>query len=147
MKVSHIPPFGVRMPPDLKEKIDMASKQSGRSMNAEIVYRLQKSFENPSKQSGSETGSASEDHRISSSDSRKLKGLLSRMLDMVEMAEQDEAREADKFNFTHEHKLMMFTDLIAQYTACCIVQSDADRFAGFGVLWIDPANLSLHINL
>ena len=104
MKVSHIPPFGVRMPPDLKEKIDMASKQSGRSMNAEIVYRLQQSFENPSKQSGSETGSASEDHRISSSDSRKLKGLLSRMLDMVEMAEQDEAREAVEENEAYDRR-------------------------------------------
>ena len=104
MKVSHIPPFGVRMPPDLKEKIDMASKQSGRSMNAEIVYRLQQSFENPSKQSGSETGSASEDHRISSSDSRKLKGLLSRMLDMVEMADQDEAREIVEDNEAYESR-------------------------------------------
>ena len=104
MKVSHIPPFGVRMPPDLKEKIDMASKKSGRSMNAEIVYRLQQSFENPSKQSGSETGSASEDHRISSSDSRKLKGLLSRMLDMVEMAEQDEAREAVEENEAYDRR-------------------------------------------
>lgn len=45
MKISHIPPFGVRMPPDLKEKIEMASKKSGRSMNAEVVYRLQQSFE------------------------------------------------------------------------------------------------------
>ena len=104
MKVSHIPPFGVRMPPDLKEKIDMASKQSGRSMNAEIVYRLQQSFENPSKQSGSETGSASEDHRISSSDSKKLKGLLSRMLEMVEMAEQDEAREIVEENEAYESR-------------------------------------------
>lgn len=104
MKVSHIPPFGVRMPPDLKEKIDMASKQSGRSMNAEIVYRLQQSFENPSKQSGSETGSTSEDHRISSSDSRKLKGLLSRMLEMVEMAEQDEAREIVEENEAYESR-------------------------------------------
>ena len=104
MKVSHIPPFGVRMPPDLKEKIDMASKQTGRSMNAEIVYRLQKSFENPSKQSGSETGSASEDHRISSSDSRKLKGLLSRMLEMVEIADQDEAREAVEENEAYDRR-------------------------------------------
>ena len=73
-------------------------------MNAEIVYRLQQSFENPSKQSGSETWSASEDHRISSSDSRKLKGLLSRMLDMVEMAEQDEAREAVEENEAYDRR-------------------------------------------
>lgn len=45
MKVSHIPPFGVRMPQELKVKIEEAAKKAGRSINAEIVYRLQKSIE------------------------------------------------------------------------------------------------------
>lgn len=45
MKVSHIPPFGVRMPQELKVKIEEAAKRSGRSINAEIVYRLQKSID------------------------------------------------------------------------------------------------------
>lgn len=39
-----IVPLGLRMPPDLKEQIESASKQNGRSMNAEIVARLQASF-------------------------------------------------------------------------------------------------------
>lgn len=39
------PQFNVRMPVDLKEKIEVAAKKNGRSMNAEIVYRLQKSIE------------------------------------------------------------------------------------------------------
>ena len=39
------PQFNVRMPADLKEKIEEAAKENGRSMNAEIVYRLQKSIE------------------------------------------------------------------------------------------------------
>ena len=39
-----ISPFGVRMPVDLKAKIDQAAKQNGRSLNAEIVDRLQRSF-------------------------------------------------------------------------------------------------------
>lgn len=94
----------LRLPKSLHEAVHKAAKESGRTMNAEIVYRLQQSFENPSKQSGSETGSASEDHRISSSDSRKLKGLLSRMLDMVEMAEQDEAREIVEENEAYESR-------------------------------------------
>lgn len=94
----------LRLPKSLHEAVHKAAKESGRTMNAEIVYRLQQSFENPSKQSGSETGSASEDHRISSSDSRKLKGLLSRMLDMVEMAEQDEAREAVEENEAYDRR-------------------------------------------
>ena len=44
MKVSHIPPFGVRMPHELKAKIEEAAKLAGRSINSEIVYRLQQSF-------------------------------------------------------------------------------------------------------
>lgn len=94
----------VRVPPELKDALDKAADENNRTLTAEIVYRLQQSFENPSKQSGSETGSASEDHRISSSDSRKLKGLLSRMLDMVEMAEQDEAREAVEENEAYDRR-------------------------------------------
>lgn len=37
-------PFGLRMLPELKEQIEAAAKASGRSMNAEIVNRLQASF-------------------------------------------------------------------------------------------------------
>lgn len=40
-----IAPFGLRLLPDLREKIEAAAKESGRSMNAEIVARLQVSFE------------------------------------------------------------------------------------------------------
>ncbi len=39
------PQFNVRMPADLKEKIEEAAKENGRSMNAEIVYRLQRSLD------------------------------------------------------------------------------------------------------
>ena len=39
-----IAPFGLRMLPDLKEKIEQAARESGRSMNAEIVARLERSF-------------------------------------------------------------------------------------------------------
>ncbi len=94
----------VRVPPELKDALDKAADENNRTLTAEIVYRLQQSFENPSKQSGSETGSTSEDHRISSSDSKKLKGLLSRMLEMVEMAEQDEAREIVEENEAYESR-------------------------------------------
>lgn len=36
-----INPFALRMPPDLRAQIEVAAKASGRSMNAEIVARLQ----------------------------------------------------------------------------------------------------------
>lgn len=42
-----IAPFGLRMLPELKERIEEAARASGRSMNAEIVARLQQSFEAP----------------------------------------------------------------------------------------------------
>ena len=35
------PQFNVRMPADLKEKIEEAAKSSGRSINAEIITRLE----------------------------------------------------------------------------------------------------------
>lgn len=40
-----IAPFGLRLLPELRERIEAAAKESGRSMNAEIVTRLQESFE------------------------------------------------------------------------------------------------------
>lgn len=41
---SHIPPFGLRMQPDLRMKLEEAAVATGRSMNAEIVARLEASF-------------------------------------------------------------------------------------------------------
>jgi hypothetical protein len=38
------PPFKVRMPGDLRERVNRAAKASGRSINAEIVARLEASF-------------------------------------------------------------------------------------------------------
>jgi hypothetical protein len=42
---SHIAPFGVRMQPDLKARLEAAAVQSGRSMNAEIIRRLETTLE------------------------------------------------------------------------------------------------------
>lgn len=36
--------FNLRIPEELKNKVDEASKQSGRSINAEATYRLEQSF-------------------------------------------------------------------------------------------------------
>ena len=46
------PQFNVRMPADLKEKIEESAKENGRSMNAEIVYRLHRSIEEDQVESG-----------------------------------------------------------------------------------------------
>lgn len=40
-----ITPFGLRMPAELKQRIDAAAKAGGRSINSEIIDRLQRSFD------------------------------------------------------------------------------------------------------
>lgn len=44
-KVRDIHPFGVRMPADLKERIDREARINGRSLNTEIVTRLKGSLD------------------------------------------------------------------------------------------------------
>ncbi|RXZ42699.1 Arc family DNA-binding protein [Crenobacter cavernae] len=42
---SHIAPFGLRMQPELREMLEESAVENGRSLNAEIVSRLETSFE------------------------------------------------------------------------------------------------------
>lgn len=39
-----LPPYSLRMPQELREQLDSAAKVNRRSLNAEIVARLEKSF-------------------------------------------------------------------------------------------------------
>lgn len=41
----NINPFGLRMPAELKEKLEEEAKKNMRSLNAELVARLEESFE------------------------------------------------------------------------------------------------------
>jgi len=41
------PPYPLRMPDDLKDQLKSAADHNHRSLNAEIVARLQESFEKP----------------------------------------------------------------------------------------------------
>ena len=43
-KVASIAPFGLRMQPELKQQIEEQAMASGRSLNAEIVWRLEQSL-------------------------------------------------------------------------------------------------------
>lgn len=43
-KIANIPPFGLRLQPDLKRQVEEAAKANGRSLNAEITHRLEASF-------------------------------------------------------------------------------------------------------
>lgn len=43
-KIANIVPFGLRMPPDLKQQLEERARAGGRSLNAEIVWRLEQSL-------------------------------------------------------------------------------------------------------
>ncbi|PZU65247.1 Arc family DNA-binding protein [Sphingobium sp.] len=45
-----IPPFGLRLPPDLKSRVQKSADEANRSMNAEIIARLEASFDAPSRE-------------------------------------------------------------------------------------------------
>ena len=45
------PQFNLRVPAELKQQVEEAAKLSGRSINAEAVYRLEQSFKNINKSS------------------------------------------------------------------------------------------------
>lgn len=42
-----ITPFALRMPPEMRAKVEHAAKESRRSLNAEILARLEASFQTP----------------------------------------------------------------------------------------------------
>lgn len=45
LRISNVAPFGLRMLPELRTKIEEASLKSGNSLNAEIINRLENSFQ------------------------------------------------------------------------------------------------------
>lgn len=47
MGMREISPFGIRMPPDLKDALLREATAAGRSMNQELILRLRASLENP----------------------------------------------------------------------------------------------------
>lgn len=45
LHTANIPPFGLRLQQQLKDTLERAASQAGRSLNSEIVHRLQRSVE------------------------------------------------------------------------------------------------------
>jgi hypothetical protein len=43
-RISYQPPFGLRLPPDLKATVAAAARANKRSMNAEITYQLERAY-------------------------------------------------------------------------------------------------------
>ncbi|MEH8253418.1 Arc family DNA-binding protein [Aeromonas veronii] len=54
----------VRLPPELKDSLDQLAKENGRSMNAEIVYRLQKSVSDELEAASADSGEVGDVHYI-----------------------------------------------------------------------------------
>ena len=44
-----IPPFGLRLPPEVKEQLEKLAEQNRRSLNAEILVRLENSIQHEGK--------------------------------------------------------------------------------------------------
>lgn len=102
-----IAPFGLRMLPDLKEKIEQAARDSGRSMNAEIVARLEQSFVGHASLPSGLLNSFYQLIRISSTLdtlhslresflSRKISALEERAALSIEQADEKTIRELDQ---------------------------------------------------
>ena len=51
-KMADIPPFGLRMRTELKRKLEAAARADNRSLNSEIVARLELSFRQQDQQPG-----------------------------------------------------------------------------------------------
>ncbi|MFD1069949.1 Arc family DNA-binding protein [Luteimonas composti] len=86
-----INPFGLRMPLELRERLEAAARQSARSLNAEIVHRLQESF------AGATIGEAGE-HELSlkvRSMAEQIARLTGANLEVIRMIEEHEARRAE----------------------------------------------------
>ena len=93
----------VRVPPELKDSLDKAAEENNRTLTAEIVHRLQQSFESSSEPIVHEMKfKVSDNHISASSEDKKLKGLLARMMEILEIAEKDEAREIVEENEAYE---------------------------------------------
>ncbi|MGA2493850.1 MAG: Arc family DNA-binding protein [Roseiarcus sp.] len=43
-RIADIPPFGLRLTPDLKQRVEASARANSRSLNAEITARLEHSF-------------------------------------------------------------------------------------------------------
>lgn len=69
--MANIPPFGLRMQPDLKARIEDAARANNRSLNAEIIARLESTLERDDTLT---------DHE------RRLEALESKIADVEELA-------------------------------------------------------------
>lgn len=110
-------PYPLRMPEEMKELLQEEAEKNNRSLNAEILVRLQQTlpgdmeipkekFPRPSgsrafsqkqsQQAGNKAGTGKSDVQ--------LKGLLARMMEILDAVDQDEARESVEENEVYDRR-------------------------------------------
>lgn len=52
--MASIPPFGLRMQPELKERIEAVARANSRSLNSEIIHRLERTLVEDDRQANSD---------------------------------------------------------------------------------------------
>lgn len=118
---TNITPFGLRMQPSLKAKIEEAARDSARSMNSEIVARLEDSFND---------GSASE--------LRQTIAKLQRALDAAKRAMDASFSSADAtraISEMYEREVLELQERLTQIAGVSAVVTAAIRDAAEGKSW------------
>lgn len=104
-----IAPFGLRMLPDLKEKIEQAARESGRSMNAEIVARLESSFQGPINMDMTFKMLNAEVQRLTD-ELRDIRSASSPLMAKIGQTVESQVRYVmERFNLSFEEALLMMT--------------------------------------
>lgn len=82
--VAAIPPFGLRMRPELKRRLEGAARANNRSLNSEIVARLEQSFRDESQPTTTMPAGLDYEERLSALENL-VKLVHSRRLDAVDL--------------------------------------------------------------
>lgn len=78
------PQFNVRIPAELKQAIEEAAKENNRSINSEIVYRLQQSFASKDNESNVEKPKHIIEAKVAGKSSASTANLFASLIDFVE---------------------------------------------------------------
>lgn len=84
-----LPPYSLRMPPDLRDQLEESARQGSRSLNAEIIHRLQSTF--TPLESAIERGRRIE--KLKGGVDPKLESLVSSFIAQIELEIQRQAGE------------------------------------------------------
>ncbi len=81
-KIANIPPFGLRMQPELRRRVEAVAKANGRSLNSEIVARLERSLREDGGGKATESAADFHEKRL-----RTIEWRISKLEDRLKQAE------------------------------------------------------------